>query len=71
MHFTQNLKTKEFRLLIRWVLKTFWFPILLFILKKLSKTYPWAAKAYNALTKVAAPMKTVKASVAKKNLKKK
>jgi hypothetical protein len=44
---------------------------LLFILKKLSKTYPWAAKAYNALTKVAAPMKTVKASVAKKNLKKK
>jgi hypothetical protein len=26
----------------------------------LSKKYPWAAKAYNAITKVAAPVKTVK-----------
>jgi hypothetical protein len=50
---------------MRWILKKFWFPILLIVLKLMSKKYPWAGKAYNAITKVAAPVKTVKASVKK------
>ena len=50
---------------MRWILKKFWFPILLIVLKMLSKKYPWAGKAYNAITKVAAPVKTVR-SAAKK-----
>ena len=29
---------------MRWILKRFWFPILLFVLHFLSKKYPWAAK---------------------------
>jgi hypothetical protein len=35
------------------------------VLKMLSKKYPWAGKAYNAITKVAAPVKTIKATVKK------
>lgn len=50
---------------MRWILKKFWFPILLIVLKLLSKKYPWAGKTYNAITKVAAPVKTVR-SAAKK-----
>lgn len=29
---------------MRWILKKFWFPILLVLLHFLSKKYPWAAK---------------------------
>lgn len=50
---------------MRWILKKFWFPILLIVLKMLSKRYPWAGKAYNAITKVAAPVKTVRAATKK------
>ena len=50
---------------MRWILKKFWFPILLIVLKLLSKKYPWAGKAYNAITKVAAPVKTVRAATKK------
>lgn len=50
---------------MRWILKKFWFPILLIVLKFLSKKYPWAAKAYNAIMKIAAPLKTAKATVKK------
>jgi hypothetical protein len=32
----------------------------LIALKILSKKYPWAGKAYNGITKVSAPVKTVK-----------
>jgi len=51
--------------MLRWILKKFWFPILLIVLKKLSRKYPWAGKTYNAITKVAAPIKTVRATVKK------
>jgi hypothetical protein len=51
--------------MLRWILKKFWFPILLIVLKMLSKKYPWAGKAYNGITKVAAPVKTVKGSIKK------
>ena len=34
---------------MRWILKKFWFPILLIVLKMLSKRYPWAGKAYNGI----------------------
>ena len=50
---------------MRWILKKFWFPILLIVLKMLSKKYPWAGKAYNGIVKVAAPIKTVKTAVKK------
>ena len=50
---------------MRWILKKFWFPILLIALKMLSKKYPWAGKAYNGIVKVAAPIKTVKSTVQK------
>lgn len=37
--------------LIKWILKRFWFPILLIILGRLGKTKPWAAKAHSLLTR--------------------
>lgn len=55
---------------MRWILKKFWFPILLIVLKMLSKKYPWAGKTYNAITRVAAPIKTVKGVAVKSTLKK-
>ncbi len=55
--------------MFRWILKKFWFPILLIVLKALSKKYSWAAKAYNAITKVAAPVKTVRTAAVKKTVK--
>jgi hypothetical protein len=36
---------------MRWILKKFWFPILLFVLHFLSKKYPWAAKLKGILQK--------------------
>ena len=39
------------RRLVIWVLKTFWFPILLFVLAKLSDRYPWANTAHTKLKK--------------------
>ena len=38
--------------LIRWILKRFWFPILLIVLSRLAKTKPWAASALNAINKI-------------------
>jgi hypothetical protein len=35
--------------LIRWILKTFWFPILLVILGRLGKKHEWAAKTHSTL----------------------
>jgi hypothetical protein len=51
--------------MLRWILKKFWFPIVLIVLKMLRKKYPWAGKTYNAITKVATPIKTVKSTVKK------
>lgn len=50
---------------MRWILKKFWFPIMLIVLKLLSKKYPWAAKAYNGIVKVASPVKTVRTATKK------
>jgi hypothetical protein len=36
---------------MRWILKKFWFPILLMVLHFLSKKYPWAAKLKGILQK--------------------
>jgi hypothetical protein len=36
---------------VRWILKKFWFPILLMVLHFLSKKYPWAAKLKGILQK--------------------
>ncbi|MEY3845794.1 MAG: hypothetical protein RJA66_61 [Actinomycetota bacterium] len=36
---------------MRWILKKFWFPILLVLLHFLSKKYPWAAKLKGILQK--------------------
>lgn len=35
--------------LIRWILKRFWFPILLIVLGRLAKTKPWAASILKTL----------------------
>jgi hypothetical protein len=35
--------------LIVWVLKNFWFPILIFVLSKLAEKYVWAEKAHRTL----------------------
>ena len=40
---------------IVWILKRFWFPILMFVLARLGKTKPWAAKAHATIKKVAEP----------------
>jgi hypothetical protein len=40
-----------FKLLGR-LLKVFWFPITLLVLKRLGKTRPWAAKAHEVGTKL-------------------
>jgi hypothetical protein len=37
---------------MRWILKKFWFPILLVVLHFLSKKYPWAAKLKGILQKL-------------------
>jgi len=39
------------RLLI-WVIKNFWFPILLLVLSLLAKKYPWAAQVHGKLKKL-------------------
>lgn len=36
---------------MRWIMKKFWFPILLMVLHFLSKKYPWAAKLKGILQK--------------------
>lgn len=41
---------------MRWILKKFWFPILLIVLKLLSKKYPAAAKAHQTLVKFSDPL---------------
>jgi hypothetical protein len=41
---------------MRWILKKFWFPILLIVLKLLSKKYPIAGKAYRTITKFSDPL---------------
>ncbi|MEY3908446.1 MAG: hypothetical protein RLZZ90_353 [Actinomycetota bacterium] len=38
--------------LIRWILKRFWFPILLIVLARLGKTQPWAKKAHATISKL-------------------
>jgi len=41
---------------MRWILKKFWFPILLIVLRLLAKKYPAAGKAYRTITKFAYPL---------------
>ena len=36
---------------VRWILKRFWFPILLIVLGSLGRRYPWAAKAHTTIKK--------------------
>jgi hypothetical protein len=35
---------------MRWILKRFWFPILMIVLGLLGRKYPWAAKAHEIVT---------------------
>jgi len=37
---------------IRWILKRFWFPIIVFALSRLGRRYPWAAKAHTTIKKL-------------------
>lgn len=37
--------------LLIWVIKKFWFPILLLVLALLAKKYPWAKAAHSKLKK--------------------
>ena len=41
---------------MRWILKRFWFPILMIVLALLSRKYPWAAKTHATISKVADPV---------------
>ena len=52
---------------MRWILKRFWFPILMIALGLLGRKYPWAAKAHVVITKVADPVIKVR-GVTKKYL---
>jgi hypothetical protein len=45
---------------MRWILKRFWFPILMIVLSLLGRKYPWAAKTHTAITRVADPVKKVR-----------
>ncbi len=38
--------------LVLWVIKNFWFPILLLILALLGRKYPWAADVHGKLKKL-------------------
>jgi hypothetical protein len=40
------------RKVVFWIIKNFWFPILVAILGSLAKKHTWAAKAHGALKKV-------------------
>lgn len=40
------------RKVVLWIIRNFWFPILVAILGSLAKKHPWAAKAHVALKKV-------------------
>jgi hypothetical protein len=51
---------------MRWILKKFWFPSLLIVLKLLSKKYPWAAKTHNVVSKVADPVQAIRSAASKK-----
>jgi hypothetical protein len=35
-----------------WVLKRFWFPILVFALSMLGRKYPWAAQAHTTIKRL-------------------
>ena len=37
---------------LKWILKRFWFPILVFILGRLGRKYDWAAKTHSVVKKV-------------------
>jgi hypothetical protein len=41
---------------MKWILKRFWFPILMIILGLLGRKYPWAAKTHTVISKVADPV---------------
>jgi hypothetical protein len=40
---------------MRWILKKFWFPILMIVLALLGRKYPWAAKTHATISKFADP----------------
>lgn len=52
--------------LLKWILKRFWFPILVFVLAQLAKKYPWAAKTHATVTKYSQPIQTVASKGRKK-----
>jgi len=35
-----------------WILRRFWFPILVFALSRLGRKYPWAAKVHTTIKKL-------------------
>lgn len=35
-----------------WILRRFWFPILVFALSRLGRKYPWAAKAHTKIKRL-------------------
>ncbi len=37
---------------LKWILKRFWFPILVFILGRLGRKYEWADKTHKVVKKV-------------------
>jgi hypothetical protein len=41
---------------MKWILKRFWFPILMIVLGLLGRKYPWAAKTRTVISKVADPV---------------
>ncbi|BDS49574.1 hypothetical protein RKAS3_11510 [Rhodoluna sp. KAS3] len=47
---------------MRWILKRFWFPILLIVLSLLGRKYPWALKAKNTIMKFSDPIQTVRSA---------
>jgi hypothetical protein len=47
---------------MRWILKRFWFPILLVVLSLLGRKYPWALKAKNTIIKFSDPIQKVRAA---------
>jgi hypothetical protein len=50
---------------MKWILKRFWFPILMIILGLLGRKYPWAAKTHAAISKVADPIIKVRGATKK------
>lgn len=45
---------------MKWILKRFWFPIMMIVLGLLGRKYPWAAKTHETLGKVSGPVTKIR-----------